>query len=75
MTEYLIQILDNTKQLIKCFKVTEEDPIPSIVPAGRTQGVTTNTTQYNAGVAFYDEHTTDAEFFWNGTDLTWQLKA
>lgn len=75
MAQYVIQIIELTNQLIKCFEVTEQEPIPSVVPEGRVQGVMTNAVEFNAGVAFYDEHTGNSEFFWDGTNLTWQLRA
>ena len=62
MTQYVIQIQDSNGWLAKCFTVTEESPIPSTVPTGRTQDVMTNTTSYDEIVADYNQYTTALVF-------------
>jgi len=71
MTQYVFQIIDSDNVLIKCFEVDAECPIPANVPTGRTQAIITDTTEYNDAVAVYDQYTTTAQFFWDGTNITW----
>ena len=73
MTQYVLQTITATKRLIKCYTVTEEDPIRTKIPADRTQHVITDTKEYNDIVAYYDEHTTKAKFTWDGSKYTWSL--
>lgn len=71
MTQYVLQIKDDTQQLIKCYEVTPEYPIRENVPSGRTQAVITNTQQYNDAVAAYKEYKLRAHYSWDGTNITW----
>ena len=73
MTQYVLQIIDETKKLIKCYEVTEKDPIRESVPAGRTQAVITDTDTFNAAVAAYEEYGTRAHYSWDGANLTWDV--
>ncbi len=62
MPQYVIQIQDSDGWLAKCFEVTQESPIPSEVPAGRTQVVMTNTVSFDEIVEDYGEYTTTLVF-------------
>jgi hypothetical protein len=67
MTQYVIQIqvAENgagVGWLAKCFEVTEQAPIPSVVPSNRVQVIMTNTASFNSIVAVYDQYTTAAIF-------------
>ncbi len=71
MTQYVLQILDETKQLIKCYEVTPEDPIRTNVPEARTQAVITDTVEYDGAVAAYEQYGPSAKYSWDGTNITW----
>jgi len=67
MTQYVIQIQvsDNGQGvgwLAKSFEVTEEAPIPAVVPSNRVQVIMTNTTNFNEIVAAYKQYTTQLIF-------------
>ena len=73
MTQYVFQVIDATQRLIKCYTVTEKDPIRTKIPEGRTQYITTNTKDYDDAVAIYNEYTTKAKYTWNGSKLIWDI--
>lgn len=73
MTQYVLQIIDETKQLIKCYTVTEKEPIRTKIPEGRSQYITTNKKDYDDAVAIYDEYTLEAKYTWNGSKLIWDV--
>lgn len=74
MTQYVIQIKDDTQQLIKSYEVTPECPIRTQVPEGRIQAVITNTEQYEGAVAAYQEYGTTALFSWDKGNITWIIE-
>lgn len=61
MTQYVIQIQFEENSvgigwLAKSFEVSEEYPIPEVVPAHRVQAVLTNTNSYNEIVSAYEQY-------------------
>lgn len=73
MTQYVLQVKDNTQQLIKSYTVTEECPIRPIVPDGRTQLVITDTDKFNEAVAAYNQHGIEAKYTIADNDITWTI--
>jgi len=75
MTQYVIQILDVATPdfpvgwLAKSFEVTAEYPIPTEIPANRTQVVMTNTSSFNSIVSAYNIYTTTAVFALNSPNI------
>jgi len=74
MAQYVLQILDENQQLIKCFEVSAESPIPNPVPEGRTQGIITDAVEFNAAVAAYEKYGLAAKYSWDGTTITWTVE-
>jgi hypothetical protein len=56
LDNFVIQILDETGFLAKCYKVTETAPIREVVEEGRTQVVLTNQASFEAIKAAFEEH-------------------
>jgi hypothetical protein len=73
MTQYVLQIIDETQQLIKCYEVTDEAPVRGTIPAGRTQAVITDGTVFNEAVAAYEQHGANAHYSWDGANLSWEI--
>lgn len=73
MTQYALQILDSTQQLVKSYKVDAKHPIRQVVPVGRTQAIITDDSKYAEIISVYEEYTTRAHFSWDGTNITWTI--
>lgn len=73
MTQYVLQTKDDTKQLIKCYTVSEKFPIRPIVPDGRTQLVITDTDKYNEAVAVYEQYGVSAKYTIADDNITWTI--
>lgn len=73
MTQYVLQILDSTQQLVKSYKVDAEHPIRAVVPEGRTQVIITDDSKYAEIISVYEEYTTRAHFSWDGINITWEI--
>lgn len=66
MTQYVIQIENNAQRdgwLAKCFKVDDENPVPTSWPTDRIQVVLTNTLSYNSIVDTYETYGWDRVHF------------
>lgn len=74
MTEYALQKIIATKQLIKSYEITEEEPYRPVIPAGREQAVITDTDLYNEIVEVYNKNKLHAKFTFNGTNVTWVIE-
>jgi hypothetical protein len=70
MTQYVIQIQFEANGigvgwLAKSFKVTEEYPVPEVVPPHRVQAILTNTESFDEIVAAY------AQYGWPGVQFSY----
>jgi hypothetical protein len=76
MNTYALQIVSNSKRLIKCYKITENDPVRTFIPNDRTQIIINNTTLYNNVTQFYNENLLNAEFDFDieNKKITFKLK-
>jgi hypothetical protein len=73
MTQYVLQTIIDTKQLIKSYEVTPEEPIRTDVPPEREQLVITDTDKFNNAVATYMQYGLTAHFTISGGDITWTI--
>lgn len=74
MTQYVLQKIITTKQLIKNYTVTAEAPIRTNIPEDREQVVITDTDLYNEIVDVYKQYGTRAKFTFDGTNVTWEIE-
>jgi hypothetical protein len=73
MTEYALQILESTQQLVKCYEITEECPKRTKIPPGRIQAIITDTQKFNDAVAAYEQYGLNAHYSWDGSNLDWEI--
>lgn len=63
MTQYVLQTLDSTKQLIKSYEITDEFPEPTKIPAGRKQVIITDGVKFAKAVAIGEKHNIDTHAY------------
>lgn len=71
MTEYLLQIEDATKKLMKCYEVTEECPVRASILEGRTQIIITDKVKFDGARAAQKKHEINTHAM-NAVDFTEQ---
>lgn len=73
MTQYVLQISNDTQQLIKSYTVTADCP-ERPEPEGRTQAIITDTNLFNDVVAAYREYKLRMKCSWDGANFTWVIE-
>lgn len=78
MTQYVFQVQNDNKQLVKSYEVSVDSPIRDIAEVhnlNRQQIVITDTTLYNQVLDIYDNNLLKAEFTLNEAtnEISWQI--
>jgi hypothetical protein len=79
MTEYVLQVKNDTKQLIKSYTVTEDHPIRDINTVhdlNRKQIVITDENLYNEIISVYEQNKLNAKFTVDEqtNDISWIIE-
>ena len=76
MTQYVVQIVESSGFLLKCYEVTPESPIRTEIAPGAIQVVLTDTAKYDAIVSVFEEYGSDVVFSYDAQteEITWEIQ-